>query len=68
MLKPIKSKAVSVKNHVARNKVKYAVLGTASVFLYLQYQASAQWTEFMMEKGIDPMEFFNPEYFAELNS
>lgn len=68
MLKPITSKAVSVKNHVLRNKCKYAVLGTASVFMYMQYLASSQWTEFMMEKGIDPMEFFNPEYFAELNS
>ena len=69
MKKPaIKSKVISVKNHVARNKVKYAVLGTASVFMYIQYTASQQWSEFLTEKGIDPMEFFNPEYFAELNS
>jgi LPS sulfotransferase NodH len=69
MKKPaIKSKVISVKNHVRRNQVKYAIAGTAMVFLYIQYKASEQWTEFLTEKGIDPMEFFNPEYFAELNS
>ncbi len=68
MLNTVKSKAVSVKNHVDRNRGKYAVLVTASVFIYLQSQASKQWTEFLVEKGIDPMEFFVPEYFEELNS
>lgn len=68
MLSSVKKKAVSVKNHVRRNQVKYAIAGTAMVFMYIQYKASEQWSEFLEEKGIDPMEFFNPEYFAELNS
>ncbi len=68
MLKPIKSKAISVKNHVYRHRVAYTALVTASAFIYLQTRASAQWTEFLVEKGIDPMEFFIPEYFEELNS
>ena len=68
MLTPVKSKAISVKNHVRRNRGKYIALTVASAFLYLQITSAQQWTEFMVEKGIDPMEFFNPEYFAELNS
>lgn len=69
MKKPaIKAKALRIMNHVYRHRGKYAVLTTAMVFMYLQSQASKEWTEFMVEKGIDPMEFFVPEYFAELNS
>lgn len=66
MKNQIKSKAISIKNHVHRNRGKYAVLVTATAFIYIQQIANAQWTEFLTEKGIDPMEFFNPERFEEL--
>lgn len=68
MLNPIKSKAVSVKNHVIRNRAKYATLITFLVMVEVQHMSALQWTEFLKEKGIDPLEFYNPEYFAELNS
>lgn len=64
----IKSTAVSVKNHVHRNRAKYAAGATFAVMLKLQMHTATQWTEFLKEKGIDPLEFFNPEYFEELNS
>ena len=67
MKKPaIKSKAISVKNHVNRNRGKYSALAPprCSPSRY----SRKQWTEFLIEKGIDPMEFFNPERFSELNS
>lgn len=51
----------STKNHVDRNRGKYASLATAAMFVVLMQTANKQWTEFLIEKGIDPDEFFNPE-------
>lgn len=68
MLNTIKSKVVSTKNHIVRHRAKYAALVTFIAMLELQQISNKQWTAFLVEKGIDPMEFFTPEYFEELNS
>jgi LPS sulfotransferase NodH len=68
MLSTVKKNAVSAKNHIHRNRAKYAAGATLIVMARLNYMAAKQWSDFMEEKGIDPMEFFNPEYFEELNS
>lgn len=67
MYKRVKSKAVSVKNHVIRHRGKYSAGTTALVFLWLMIYRANEWTEFLVEKGIDPDEFFNPEFYAELH-
>lgn len=68
MLNTVKTKAVSVKNHVVRHRGKYAAGATFIVMLKLQLHTAAQINQFLAEKGIDPMEYYCPEYFAELNS
>jgi hypothetical protein len=69
MKKTIKEKAISAKNHVVRHRAKYAALATLIVMLELQQISNRQWTEFLVEKGIDPLEFFVPEeYFEKLHS
>jgi len=68
MLNTVKSKAISTKNHIYRNRARYAAGATFIVMLRMQYLASSQWEEFMIEKGIDPMEFFVPEHFEELQN
>lgn len=39
---------------------------TATVML--QERGRKNWNAFMEEKGIDPIEFYTPEYYAELNN
>lgn len=68
MKNAIKEKAVSAKNHIHRHRAKYAALATFIVMLEVQHMSAMQWTAFLEEKGIDPLEFFVPEYFEELNS
>jgi hypothetical protein len=68
MLNTVKAKAVSTKNHIHRNRGKYAAGVTFIAMTKLHMIAVSQWTEFLEEKGIDPMEFLNPEYFEELQN
>jgi hypothetical protein len=64
----IKSGAIKVKNHVVRHKCAYAFGGLAITAIALQKQQAKQFEGFLAEKGIDPMEFYLPEAFAELQS
>lgn len=64
----IKSTAVRVKNHVGRNKAVYFTCGVAIATLALQQRNRIDFYKFLTEKGIDPMEFYCPEMFEELNS
>lgn len=57
----VKSKAISVKNHVRRNRGKYVALTVTSVFVLVQVRAAKELNSFLTEKGIDPAEYFNPE-------
>jgi hypothetical protein len=70
MFTHVKSTAVSVKNHVKRNQGKYLIATSALLVLAVALQQTnlKSFYAFLEEKGIDPMEFYAPEYFAELNS
>jgi hypothetical protein len=63
----VKVTAVRVKNHVARHKVSY-VLGGVAIGAFTQLKLNNKaFDQFLMEKGIDPNEFWMPEAYPELN-
>jgi hypothetical protein len=64
----MKDKIIQLKNHVYQHRVRYAIIGTAIPFLLLQHHTATQINEFLEEKGIDPMEYYLPEYFEELQA
>lgn len=68
MFNTIKIKATSAKEHVVRNRAKYAAAATLVACYSVHYIALTQWHDFLEEKGIDPTEFFCPEYFEELQA
>ncbi len=48
--------------HVKRNKVAYICGSVAVLAIALQIQANSRaFTQFLEEKGIDPLEYYNPE-------
>lgn len=57
----------STKNHVARHKLAYALGGVAIAAIALQQKNVKDFYAFLESRDIDPMEFYCPEYFAELN-
>jgi hypothetical protein len=57
----MKDKILKVKNHVSRHKVEYAVGVTAAAFLVLIHRNNDAIDAFLIEKGIDPAEYWNPE-------
>lgn len=60
-----KEKITSVKNHVVKHRVRYAIVGTAIPFLLLQHHTATQINEFLEEKGINPLEYYCPEALEE---
>ena len=64
-MKTLKSAASSTKNHIVRNRAKYATAVTAFAFMSLMIRTGNEWQAFLVEQGIDPAEFFNPEALAE---
>jgi hypothetical protein len=67
-MNPIKNTAIKVKNHLKKNKVAYITSAVAVAAVALNVRNQKIFQEFLTEKGIDPMEYYNPEYFAELNA
>ncbi len=63
-----KSTARKVKNHIISYKGAYAMGAVAIAAIALQQKNRSDFYEFLAAKGIDPMEFYSPEYFAELAS
>ena len=57
----IKNTARKVGNHLNRNKVAYAAGAVAIGAIALQQRNNNAFQNFLTEKGIDPMEFYNPE-------
>ena len=51
----------NVKNHIHRNRAKYAVAGTLTACLALQITAARQWNTFLDEKGL------KEEYYADVD-
>lgn len=57
--------ATKAKNHVKNHKFAY-VMGAVAIAAVAGNQRNIKgFTKFMEEKGIDPDEFFCPEYFEE---
>jgi hypothetical protein len=68
MFESIKKKAVSAKDHVKNNKFAYSASAVAIAAIALQQRNRIAFYAFLEEKGIDPMEYYCPEYFAELQA
>ena len=66
MYETVKIKAVTIKNHVKRNKAAYAMGVVATAAVALQQRNLKLFYEFLETKGIDPREYYFPEYFEEL--
>ncbi len=64
----IKKIAVSAKNNVAHHKAAYTFGALAIGVLVVQQKQRKWFYEFLEEKGIDPMEFYCPEYYEELQN
>lgn len=64
----ITSTLKKVKNHISRNKPAYAATTVAILAIMLQQRNAHDFYEFLSSKGIDPMEFYCPEYYEELNA
>ena len=64
----MKNSAVRLKNHVVRNKFAYAASGVALVAIYLQQSNLKAFDAFLESKGINPMEWYDPEMLVELSS
>jgi hypothetical protein len=47
-----KTKTASLKEHIQRRKVMYAVIGTSAFAIYVQYKTAQQWNNFLKEEGL----------------
>ena len=68
MKNSLKANARKFKNHVARNKVAYAATTIAFGAIWLQQSNTKAFYAFLESKGIDPMEYYNSEYYEELKN
>jgi hypothetical protein len=68
MFNKIKTRATSVKDHVKSHKAAYAASAVAIAAIALQQKNLNDFYAFLDEKGIDKLEFLNPEAFAEMQA
>lgn len=54
-----------IKNHVSQHKYNYCMLAVACGAVALQQKNVHDFTQFMVEKNIDPDEYFCPEAYEE---
>jgi hypothetical protein len=64
----VKSVALKAKNNVTSHKAAYVLGAVAIAAIALQQYNKKMFDEFLTEKGIDLMEYYNPEMLAELNA
>lgn len=64
----LKKVARKTGSHLNRNKVAYAASAVAIAAIVLQQRNNNSFQSFLLEKGIDPMEFYMPDFAAELAS
>lgn len=57
-----------IKNNVAENKAAYVVGAVAVAAVALQQRNRIEFDKFLTSKGIDPDEYYCPEYFEEKNA
>jgi len=63
----IKNRALRIKNHVKNHRVAYAVGTTLALSAVVNVRRTTAFYEFLESKSIDPMEFYCPEWYQELN-
>lgn len=68
MKNTIKRIPARIKNHVKHNKMAYAMGTVATLAIVLQQANVKSFNRFLTEKGIDPMEYYCPEYYEELKT
>jgi hypothetical protein len=61
----VKTHLTKIKNHVKDHKGTYAMGAVAVAAIALQQWNRTAFTEFMISKGIDPDEYYCPEYYEE---
>lgn len=64
----IKLAALKVGKHVQDHKFAYAAVAVAIGAVALQQRNLKEFYVFLETKGIDPMEFYCPEMYEELNA
>ena len=64
----MKAKALKVKNHVVAHKWAYAWAGVAVTAMVTQQRNLRAFEGFLKEKDIDPLEFYFPNNYKELQS
>lgn len=67
-MEKFKKMAKKAKNHVTTHKSAYVWGGVAIAAIALQQRNLRAFYQFLADEGIDPMKFYNPEYYAELNN
>lgn len=63
----IKNVALKTKEHVKRNRVAYVAGAVATAAIALQQSNKNAFYAFLESKDIDPMEYYCPEAYEELN-
>jgi hypothetical protein len=57
-----------IKNHVEANKAAFAMGAVAVAAIALQQHNRKEFYKFLTSKGIDPVEYYHPEYYEEMNA
>lgn len=68
IVNPVRKSISVAKNHVVRHRGAYIMGAVAFLAIALQQHNRVEFNKFLESRDIDPMEYYNPEYFAELNS
>jgi hypothetical protein len=64
----IKAGVTKLKNHYEEKKSAYVWGAIAMTAIAIQQRNIRQFYEFLGERDIDPMEFYSPEQWEELNN
>jgi hypothetical protein len=67
-MKKFKETAAKAKDHVKAHQGTYIWGGIAIAVILLQQRNLKSFYAFLESEGIDPMKYYNPEYYAELNN
>jgi len=67
-MNPIKKIAVKTKNHLGRHKFAYGMTAVSILLVKANVKNMQSFDQFLVTKDINPLEFWNPEMFKELNA
>lgn len=68
MKERIKNRALRIKNHVSDNRAAYLLALLSAALLQGNYRNSKKFDAFLIGEGIDPLKFWIPEFYEELES